>query len=354
MRSARPLADPSRWTVEILPSPPRQPRSRAFGLCGGFAVGSAAGAGGRDAPRWWPQGRPAPVEFDGKKHLSVRGASGRGVAGFWDRPSGGHGGAVGWRLEGDELLGMDLHPATGWEWTAALGAGGGGFAGYGLPKGAKGTKEVERALFWEGNGAMVALPAAEEKGEAMAMATDGRQVVGNAGRVGGQRAALWAADGSRLELLGDDASLSEAYGVGDGEQVGVRWSRRGSAPALWRGTAASFVDLTPRGAVAGAAWGCAAGFQAGFVQEREATRSGTASLLTRAALWRGDAASFVDLHALVPPEWNASSAQAIDLVDGVLCIAGCVEQVGIENETTPRESHWLAAQRGAVWRTRLD
>lgn len=353
MKVPRHLADPSRWSVEILPLPPRQSRARATAICGGFAVGSAAGRGGRDAPRWWPEGRPEPLECGDRKNLAVRGGSGRVVAGFFERPSGG-GGAVGWRLEDGRLVGRDLHPAEGWEKTLALGAGGDAYAGFGRRKAPRGARVPDQALAWRGDGTMVALPAAEEGGEAMAHATDGLEVVGNAGRTGGQRAALWPLDGSRLELLGDTASLSEAYGVRDGEQVGVRWSRRGSAPALWRGTAASFVDLTPRGFAGGAAWGCAAGVQVGLVQEQAVTRGGAASLFTRAALWCGDAASFVDLQALLPGEWNASSAQAIDLVDGVLCVAGCVEQVAIENEMTPRESHWLAAQQGVLWKTPLD
>lgn len=85
----------------------------------------------------------------------------------------------------------------------------------------------------------------ESRSEASAEGTDGAWVVGTVGRTGGQRAALWPADGSRVIVLGDEPSLSAAGAVADGEQVGVRWAGRSSAPALWRGSDASFVDLTP-------------------------------------------------------------------------------------------------------------
>jgi hypothetical protein len=74
----------------------------------------------------------------------------------------------------------------------------------------------------------------------------------------------------------------------------------------------------------------------------------------KAALWRGSADSFVDLQALTPAPWNASSATAVEVRAGVLRIAGDVTQFGVADELTPRESQSLIASRPALWETRID
>ncbi|MCM2257821.1 MAG: hypothetical protein NDJ94_19475 [Vicinamibacteria bacterium] len=348
-----PVDDPARWKLTLLPSPKRLSRARVFGLCGGHPVGEAESRG-PSMPHWWPGGQPTALTHPTQKRLSVRMASGDAIPGFWNRSSGGFGGAVGWRLVDGALELIDLHPAQGWDHTIAMGAGGGAFAGCGERKAKKGERTGDTALFWKPDGTMVELPPAEAGGESSASATDGSWVVGTVGQTGGQRAALWPADGSRVIVLGDERSLSEASWVADEEQVGVRWTHKGSAPALWRGSAVSFVDLTPRGHESGYASGCARGHQVGHVQVQANTASGSGSMATKAALWRGDAASFVDLHACVPAPWNASSAAAVEVRDGLLRIVGTVTQFSTTDELTPRETQYLVANRAALWDTRLD
>ena len=287
--------------VTILPLPKRLSRAKAFGFCGGNAVGEGESRG-PGVPHWWPGGKAEALTHPTQKRLSARMATGDVIPGFWTRSSGGFGGAVGWRLVNGALEAVELEQGKGWESTIAMGAGGGAFAGSGERKTKKGERSVDVALFWRPDGSLVELPPAEPGSEAAATATDGEWVVGHAGRTGGQRAALWPADGSRLVLLGDDRSLSEASAVGDGEQVGLRWTRQGSV----------------------------------------------------AALWRGSAASFVDLHAFVPAPWNASSAAAVEVRDGVLRIVGTVTQFAATDELTPRESQYLVATQPALWETPLD
>ena len=347
------LHSPGRFTVTVLPSPKRLSRARGFGLCAGSVVGEAESRGAA-MPHWWPGGQPAALTHPTQKRLAARMAGGDTIPGFWNKPSGGFGGAVGWRFVDGRLDVIDLHPAKGFEWTIAMGSGGGAFAGSGEPKVRKGEKAVDQALFWRPDGTLVRLPPAEAGREASASATDGTWVVGSVGQAGGQRAALWPADGSRVIVLGDDKSLSEASWVADGEQVGVRWTRQGGAPALWRGTLESFVDLTPRGHESGWVGGCARGYQVGHVKVKENTRSGAGNMATRAALWKGDAESFVDLHSFVPAPWNASAASAIEVRDGILRIAGTVTQFGTTDELTPRESQYLTANCVALWEARLD
>ncbi len=165
---------------------------------------------------------------------------------------------------------------------------------------------------------------------------------------------LWPADGSRVIVLGDDRSITEAWCVGDGEQVGLRWTRKGSAAALWHGSPDSFVDLTPEGHESAHASGCVRGHQVGHVQVKANTMSDAGSMATRAALWRGQAVTFVDLHAFVPAPWNASSARAVEVRNGLLRIVGTVTQFGATDELTPRESQYVIANQPALWETPLD
>lgn len=339
--------------VTLLPLPRRLSRARAFGFCGGSVVGEGESRG-PSVPHWWPGGKAEPLAHPTQKRLSARMASGDAIPGFWTRSSGGFGGALGWRLVNGALETVDLHPDKGWEQTIAMGSGGGAFAGSGRRKAPKGERAVDVALLWRPDGSLIELPAAEPGHEATASATDGEWVVGRAGRTGGQRAALWPADGSRVIVLGDDHSISEAWGVGDGEQVGLRWTRKGSVAALWRGSAESFIDLTPEGHESAHASGCARGLQVGHVQIKATTASGAGSMATRAALWRGSSASFVDLHSFVPAPWNASSAAAVEVRDGLVRIVGTLTQFAATNELTPRESQYLVANQPAVWETPLD
>lgn len=353
MAATTDLHDPARWQVSLLPLPKRQRAARPSGFCGGYVVGESEGFGWRGKPCWWPQGLAVPIALEGQKSLHVRHASGRVIPGYWTRASSGHGGAVGWRLQGGELHAQALHPQQGWQWTAALGAGGDSFAGYGLPKAAKGEKAVERALFWKADGGLIELPTSVPGAEALAEMTDGRFVVGRQGRTGAHRAALWPADGSGVTILGDNAAISQAYGVGDGEQVGVRWTGRGGSAVLWRGSADSRADLNPKGFDTSVAHACGGGFQVGSVTRRAETASGAGSMFSRAALWTGTAGSFFDLQALLPEPWNASYAVAMDVSDGYLRIAGTAMQVVVEHELTKREMHLLGAQGAVLWQVRL-
>jgi hypothetical protein len=72
--------------------------------------------------------------------------------------------------------------------------------------------------------------------------------------------------------------------------------------SLWRGSAASWLDLTPAGSDGGIAYATHAGQQVGY-----ADVGGQA----HAALWSGTASSWLDLHGLLPPGYLASQARGI-------------------------------------------
>jgi hypothetical protein len=95
-------------------------------------------------------------------------------------------------------------------------------------------------------------------------------------------------------------SHSVADGVFGGQQVG--WAGINAwRPALWGGTAASFIDLTPAGYVSGFAYSTSGGQQVGRVSTDHSTWN--------AAMWSGSAASFVNLN---PAGASMSQAHAID------------------------------------------
>lgn len=344
------LLDPARWTVTLLPLPKRMSRASAFGLCGGFAVGRAEGTTSHSKPHWWPQGEPRLLAAGEHKRLSVHRAHDREIPGSWSKANGWTRGALGWRLDAaGALTATDLHDPGRFAWTVALAAGGGCFAGYGEPKLKKGQKALERALFWRADGTLVELPIDSDT-EAMAEGTDGVWVVGRHGRTGGQRAALWRADTGEFVSLGP---TSEAYGVRDGQQVGCRFAGMKTSAALWTGSAASCVDLSPKNQELAVARDCAQGLQVGYCNAKIDTRGRTGSMAARAALWAGTAASHVDLQAFVPAPWNASSAWAIEVAGDTLRIAGEATQFSVEGELTRNEQHRMVAQAPIVWEARL-
>jgi hypothetical protein len=102
--------------------------------------------------------------------------------------------------------------------------------------------------------------------------------------------------------------MSEAYGVGGGQQVGGGQEVGGSNwhAFLWTGTAESIIDLNPIGldtCVANATNGIQ---QVGFGRG-EATGSEN-----HAIVWNGSAESYIDLHQYLPSEYLKSEAVAID------------------------------------------
>jgi hypothetical protein len=130
----------------------------------------------------------------------------------------------------------------------------------------------------------------------------------------------------------------------DGQQVGVvGWKKTQLAPqvaraALWTGSAASFIDLTPRPFRNAWAYACARGLQVGW-----ATRSASVGQ-NRAILWNGSAKDYIDLQDLVPAPWNRSFARDIAVEGTALRIVGTVSQMAKDggNEV-------LRAEQIAVW-----
>lgn len=94
-------------------------------------------------------------------------------------------------------------------------------------------------------------------------------------------AALWSSPVPGWTNLG--TGFAVVAGLDGSQQVGTRNGRA----ALWAGSASSYVDLHPAGALASTANAVASGKQVGWTDSGQGRR---------AALWHGSSSSWVDLH----------------------------------------------------------
>ena len=155
-----------------------------------------------------------------------------------------------------------------------------------------------------------------------------------------------------LHPLGESAAatqLSIARGAGDGEQVGVFITQSGGSPAmqraaLWRGTADSFIDLTPGNFPSADAKACVHGVQVGQVSTKPDNRGAR-----RAALWTGSGQSFVNLHDVVPAPWTDSWAVDVQVDGSVMRVLG-----GVEDQIWQDDSATTRARQLALWTVTLS
>ncbi|MEZ5963422.1 MAG: immunoglobulin domain-containing protein [Planctomycetota bacterium] len=151
-------------------------------------------------------------------------------------------------------------------------------------------------------------PLTSAAGNATAM--DGDRQFGNSG----QRAQMWHRSvGTNFDLHPAGATTSYVLGARDGQQVGSIANGGVTQATLWTGSNASAVSLHPTGAASSIARAARAGYQVGSV----------GAPLRHAALWRGDAATVVDLHAYLAPDFTSSDAYGIDVAaDGTIIVVG--------------------------------
>ena len=145
-----------------------------------------------------------------------------------------------------------------------------------------------------------------------AFAADGTNQVGAIARTRccGQpndiRATMWSGTAaSRVDLHPANAVHSWAYGLGDGEQVGLVYIDQRYSAVLWHGDAASWVILHPIGSLESIAYATARGQQVGEVRGFGMSPTGG----SRASAWYGTPESWINLH---PPAATSSGATATD------------------------------------------
>lgn len=287
----------AQWTVVSLHPAGVVFPSEAYGVGVGQQVGYAR-VGSRHASLWsgsassWVDLNPPVATIS--EALGVSGGQQVGYAEVFAvvRASLWNGSAASW---------VDLHP-TGATESVAYAVSGGQQVGY----------AGRRASLWSGSAtSWVNLHPSPDPGAPFGTVTlsraygigDGQQV-GLVVIGGTERASLWT--GSAASWVGLDpasASRSIAYGVSDGQQVGVATIGGMDRASLWTGTAASWVDLSPAGTFNSEALGVSGGMQVGYARLGGAT--------PHASLWEGTAASWVDLHAFLPAHYTESYARAI-------------------------------------------
>lgn len=181
---------------------------------------------------------------------------------------------------------------------------------------------VDKATLWRGsaNSSVNLHPA--QYSRSRANSCFGGQQVGLVERSGwGTTACIWSGTADSIVLIGTGVYDSEALGAANGEQVGTD-SREGSPhAALWHGTAASFVDLHPAGMWYSSAMSTGGGQQVGYTRLDWATS-------TSAAIWSGSVESYIDLGALLPPEFIESSGRAVSQVNGLTYVVGTGRTIG--------------------------
>lgn len=336
---------PDTWQVTILPLPKRFARGSAFGFCGGHPVGRAENARARSVGCWWPGGQPEFITLEGHEHVATGGAAGDLIPGQWVAQDGGLGAAL-WRVRDGRLAGTVLHDPA-YENTWATAAGGDAVVGVGQPRSQPGRYARKVGLLWRGGSAATVIAA---EGDVALFATDGTQV---AGSVHG-RATLWPSATAAPVDLSSKSSMSEVQSLDGDLQIGVAFKGMCARAGTWRGSAATFADLTPPGFETGRAIGGAGGYQVGFVRVRDTTKDGGGGSDNRAVLWQGSADCWLDLNAMLPAtKYNASVASAIEIQGGTVYICGEASRFEIDRLGTPYETHVVPVAHPVLWTARL-
>lgn len=121
------------------------------------------------------------------------------------------------------------------------------------------------------------------------------------------RAAMWRGSAaSMVEVHPAGYTESRISGAGDGQCVGQVETSSTQHPALWVAGTASVVELQS----AGEAYAARGGVQVGIVG-------------SRAALWIGSAETYVDLHAFAPAGFTSSAARDVEVgPEGEITVVG--------------------------------
>lgn len=226
---------------------------------------------------------------------------------------------------------LDIHPGA-YTFSSVAGRWGN------LSVGSAGTGSLaQSAVMWQGTTAST-LPVPFDSVVARATATDGVQIVGTANEsdpetgVGDVHALVWNLSTGETVDLGRDHTL---FGVGGGVQVGITQGSNGSTAALWRGTANSYVDLHLPGLDDSFACGTNGAIQVGYVGLDVRVRNEARPRFIRfysAGYWSGTAGSF---NYLSSPYRHSF---ALGIKGGTI--------IGYGNTTdaigTPRDSHAVA------------
>ena len=338
--------DPDSWKVTRLTLPKGYARGMVYGFCGGHAVGNAETIRAGSFACWWPDNKPELLKLEGKKWVACGQAGGNTIPGLWREKSSEMRAAV-WSLRKGGLAARVLHSSS-FDQSWASATAGGVVIGMAKRPAEPGSRARTLGVVWREGEEPITVSG---DGDVSLSATDGTRLAGN---VHG-RAMLWPSPNAEpIDLSPKGMQMSEVQAL-DGElQVGMAFKGFRARACLWRGSADTFVDLTPKKFQTARALGAAQGYQVGFVREKDTTRGGSGGSDNRAVIWQGAADRWFDLHSLVDSsEYNASMASAIEIQGDVLRICGQVSRYELFHPGTPHESHAVPVAHPVVWTARL-
>jgi hypothetical protein len=176
------------------------------------------------------------------------------------------------------------------------------------------TGNLDHAVLWAGNAdSYIDInPAGMTSSRAFGLdathqvGSGGGSVTGNA-----EHALLWTNGASAVDLHPAGFAASQAHTVHDGREVGIGYLSLGGNPhaLLWNGASPDAVDLTPAFAAGAVAYGVDAASVVGYTI--------SSFNVQHAAYWSDSAASYIDLHALLPAGFISSQAYDI-AADGTI------------------------------------
>ena len=334
------------WDARILPLPKGFSRGAAFGFCGGYPVGRAEHVRSGAVGCWWPEENPELLTFEKKKSLATGRASGNIIPGHFRIEKSENLSPLAWRFT---PRGLEASPlaADSYRTAFASATGGGLIIGVGTPAARTSASIDDDGLAWAEDES----PRKVGSGQISLVATDGTRVGGNIGR----HAVYWPVSGAEpVDLSPLKMPISQVQSFDDEYQIGIAWKGMRARAALWKGSAESFIDLTPKGFETSSAYSGRQGYQVGSVRPKDLTRSETPGYDNRAVLWQGDSNHWFDLNGLLEPKgYNASVAWAIEVIDGKLHICGEALKYEVGNPGTPSESHFLPVAHPVLWTAHL-
>jgi hypothetical protein len=216
---------------------------------------------------------------------------------------------------------VDLHTAGDY-WSEALAVSGTRQGGYVIHSGF----DYPHAAIWSGTAAsMIDLhppwivgPVAYSQVRATDGDVQGGFVQDNSGT---RHACLW--HGSVQSFVDMNGSLveSDIYGMSGGQQVGSAGfavELNGTHAAVWTGTPQSAIDLNPYAGLDSTLYATNGEYQVGMAHV-------PGFAFPHAGLWHGTAASFLDLNQFLPAGYSDSNARSVQMVNGLLYVAGTAE-----------------------------
>jgi hypothetical protein len=181
------------------------------------------------------------------------------------------------------------------------------------------TSHRDRACLWHGSASSIVDLQPAGAYSSVVWKTDAGLQLGAVTSVSGgpQHAALWHGSAETWQDLNPSGFTSSIANAMDGLHQYGRVSDGNPfitlTAAMWSGTAATYVSMNPAGATRSTISDAVTGFEVGGADFGAGFHVG---------IWTGTAGSFYDLHDVLPPGYETSSAGSMTVVNDTLYVCG--------------------------------